>query len=145
MKEKAVEVFRHPHAPIHIYDLSEDEVRKLAAGSNPGQIFFHLMLAIFPIGITAFVTLLTVPIVDRWKSDLFMILTISCGLAGFILLFLWLDARKNQRPLLDQILSRPIEGPLGDDGKELLSAEVRNYLNLKGLLIIKGKKSEGQP
>jgi hypothetical protein len=125
--ESGFKVFRHPITSIDYYELQKHEVIKLASESNPGQTFFNIMLAAFSIAVTSGLTLLTIPktSLEIWELFLFMLLAIFCGGSGFIFLYLWLSARKKQKPFLDEVLARPIQGPIGDETKELSSIESR--------------------
>jgi len=127
LMESKVPFFRHPISPINCYELQEHEIRKIASESNPGQTFFNIMLATFSIAVTSALTLLTMPTssLAAWKLFLFMLLAIFCGGTGFIFLYLWLCARKKQKPFLDEVLARPIQGPVGDETKELSFVESR--------------------
>lgn len=123
--QSKIETHRHPIPPFHYYELSEDDIRKLSAESGSGQIYFNVMLASIPVGICGLTTLLTVTLVETWKLFLFMLLTGFGFVVGGIFFYLYRIAVKNQKPFLEQVLARPMEGPIGDETKQLSSIENR--------------------
>ncbi|MDP3722943.1 MAG: hypothetical protein Q8R91_05535 [Candidatus Omnitrophota bacterium] len=126
MEEKLPKVLRHSIQAIHSYDLLEHEVRQLAEGGNAGKLFFELMSIALSIGFTALATLCMIPISEVWKLLLFTVLTVFGLGSGMILCVLWLGAKKRQGPLLTTILSRPVIGPIGEEGRELPPTEIKS-------------------
>lgn len=110
---------------VEAYEVSEDELESLAKGGSAGQDYFNLMSIALTGGLTAAVTLLTVPIPEAtaWKRELFIVLSVFGLGAGFFLGALWLRAKRKQAPLLQRIRARAL-GPLGEEGKELKPAEL---------------------
>ena len=106
---------RYPARPVHIYNVSEDDLRKLADGSSEGQVYFDLGCVFGPIGLTGIAALFTLEGTKLWPLVFFMVLSVFGVGLGVVFFLLWYSLNKKKTPLLDAILATPISGPMGHD------------------------------
>lgn len=100
-----------PLGEIRAWIVYEHELDALASGS-PGAILLNFALALLPIALTLFTTLLTVPIEQDRVFYTFVCLTAITFIAGVICLVLWIRDRHSAKVLMNEIKNRmpPPEG-----------------------------------
>lgn len=105
-------VFRYaPVSEIRIYEVTEDDLEKLANGSSD-SLFLNFALALLPIGATLLVTLLTTKIESSRTFEAFVAICAVCFISGLFCLTRWWPSRFQGRHLLEEI-KRRMPPPVG--------------------------------
>jgi len=90
---------------LAIYEISEDELNQLEKG-NPGSIILNFTIFSFSVFVAFLITLLTVKNLETKVFITFVIFTALGGLAGPLLLCIWIKQYKSTRNIAKNIRSR---------------------------------------
>ena len=104
-KEERFTVNRGRLDSINIYDVTEQELEKLATGGSD-SIFLNFAIFTLSVAISFFITLLTTKIETDRVYITFLVITSICFLSGIILLLIWWKSRYSIKDLINKIRER---------------------------------------
>ena len=94
-----------PLGDLKAYIVSEHELEALARGSS-GSLYLNFALALLPVSLTLFVTLLTTIISSDRLFVTFVCVAVIAAIIGTLLLLMWYREHRSWRTLMADIKSR---------------------------------------
>ncbi len=98
-------IIRAAMGEIVLYDVTEDELNSLEAGT-PSSIYLNFSLALITAFISFLIVILTVPINSNRSFVAFLSVTVISGIGGLITLFLWWRTKESVSVVAKRIRAR---------------------------------------
>ncbi len=98
-------VERHHIKTVNIYEVSDGELRELEMG-NEADTFLNIGLSCLSFAVAFFLSILSSSFKNEYWKLFICCVTVIFGLAGVIMLVLWLQKRKSKKSIIEIIRSR---------------------------------------
>ena len=116
--KEQVEIERHRLERLICYDVTGDEIDQIERETLSISEDFSFATVGISVGLSFFITLLTVDITERRTFDIFFILCVLGFVASVYFGVRWWRGRGSFRTVIKRVKARV--GPLGQEGKELV-------------------------
>jgi hypothetical protein len=111
MRPTSPRIRRAPIDEFKIYEIIEGELNELARGS-PESILLNYALALLPVAVTIFTTLVTTPIASLRAFVVFVVVVVVSFVVGLLCLLAWWRDHRTSWTLIETIRNR-MPPPLG--------------------------------